>query len=130
MAGRDEARWAAMKEAVDLGNCPVRRILDHVAAKWTVLVLIELDAEPRRFSALARALPDISKRMLSQTLRDLQRDGLISRTVFDTKPPSVEYALTPMGRSLMAPLLGLVDWAAINSAPIFAAQEAFDVAAE
>ena len=118
--------WDA--EGFNPDNCPVRRILDHVAAKWTVLVLIELDAGPMRFSALARALPDISKRMLTQSLRDLQRDGLISRRVFDTKPPSVEYALTEMGRSLMGPVLGLVSWAEVNRAPIFEAQEAYDAA--
>lgn len=116
-------------QGADHTACPVRWILDHVAAKWTVLVLIELDAGPRRFNALARALPDISKRMLTQTLRDLQRDGLISRAVFDTKPPSVEYALTPLGASLMGPLFGLVRWADDHSAPIFAAQAAFDAAA-
>ncbi|MCB1331678.1 MAG: helix-turn-helix transcriptional regulator, partial [Maritimibacter sp.] len=89
-----ETTWreALDSQGLDLANCPVRRILDHVAAKWTVLVLLELDAGPRRFNALARALPDISKRMLTQSLRDLQRDGLIARAVFDTKPPSVEYA--------------------------------------
>lgn len=128
MRWNDPSRKDELAAFADLSDCPVRRILDHVAAKWTLLVLIELDTGPQRFSALARALPDISKRMLTQSLRDLQRDGLISRTVFDTKPPSVEYALTPMGRSLMAPLGGLVEWAAANSTPIFAAQEAFDAA--
>lgn len=116
-------------QVADHAACPVRQILDHVAAKWTVLVLLELDVGPRRFNALGRALPDISKRMLTQTLRDLQRDGLISREVFDTKPPSVEYALTPLGASLMAPLFGLVHWAETNRAPIFAAQADFDAAA-
>ena len=126
-----ETTWreALDSQGLDLANCPVRRILDHVAAKWTVLVLLELDVGPRRFNALGRALPDISKRMLTQTLRDLQRDGLISREVFDTKPPSVEYALTPLGASLMGPLFGLVHWAETNRAPIFAAQADFDAAA-
>ncbi|GKY90191.1 winged helix-turn-helix transcriptional regulator [Sinisalibacter aestuarii] len=118
--------WEAAGYTPD--NCPVRSILDHVAAKWTVLVLIELDAGPRRFSALARALPDISKRMLTQTLRELQRDGIISRQVFDTKPPSVEYALTALGQSLTEPLFGLVTWAELNREPIFAAQAAYDAA--
>lgn len=119
--------WEAQGFTPD--NCPVRSILDHVAAKWTLLVLIELNAGPMRFNALGRALPDISKRMLTQSLRELQRDGIISRTVFDTKPPSVEYALTEMGQSLMGPLCGLVDWAETNSAPIFAAQADFDATA-
>ena len=126
-----ETTWreALDSQGLDLANCPVRRILDHVAAEWTVLVLLELDAGPRRFNALARALPDISKRMLTQSLRDLQRDGLIARAVFDTKPPSVEYALTPLGASLMGPLFGLVHWAEAHSDPIFTAQAAFDAAA-
>lgn len=106
--------------------CPVRNVLDHLSAKWTLLVLIELEQKPMRFNALGRALPDISKRMLTQTLRDLERDGILSRVVFDTKPPSVEYALTEMGRSLMGPLMGLVEWAEVNMAPIQEAQNAYD----
>ncbi|MGH1367211.1 MAG: winged helix-turn-helix transcriptional regulator [Maritimibacter sp.] len=127
--GTDNRRemWEAMGFFPD--NCPVRRVLDHVAAKWTLLVLIELEQKPMRFNALSRALPDISKRMLTQTLRELERDGLASRTVFDTKPPSVEYALTDLGRSFMGPMMGLVDWAERNMSPIQKAQEAFDEAA-
>ena len=114
----------------DINNCPVRKILDHVAAKWTILILLELKHEPKRFNALARALPDISKRMLTQTLKDLQRDGLATRTVYDTKPPSVEYALTQTGMSLLDPMLALVSWAAENTAHINASQQAFDMAAQ
>ena len=109
-------------------NCPIRMVLDHVAAKWTLLVLLELQGKPMRFNALGRALPDISKRMLTQTLRDLERDGIVTREVFDTKPPSVEYALTDMGRSLMGPLLGLVDWAERHMDPIRDAQTVYDAA--
>ncbi|MBV7410219.1 helix-turn-helix domain-containing protein [Maritimibacter sp. DP1N21-5] len=118
--------WEAMGFVPE--NCPVRMVLDHVAAKWTLLVLLELQAKPMRFNALGRALPDISKRMLTQTLRDLERNGIVTREVFDTKPPSVEYALTGMGRSLMGPLLGLVDWAEQHMDPIRDAQMVYDAA--
>ena len=95
----------------DLVDCPVRDVLDRIGDKWSVLLLITLSDGPLRFSALRRAVPDISQRMLTQTLRDLQRDGLVDRTVHPTVPPSVEYALTSMGRSLLVPLSTLVAWA-------------------
>jgi len=85
-----------------------------------------LAAGPHRFSALHRAVPDISKRMLTQTLRDLERDGLIGRTVFPTKPPSVEYALTPLGATILEPLHVLVEWADHSHAAIREARSAFD----
>lgn len=110
----------------DIANCPVRHVLDHVAAKWTTLILAELAPGPRRFNALNRALPDISKRMLTQSLRDLERDGLISRQVFPTKPPSVEYRLTPLGESLLEPLGALIDWAAASAGQIALARAAYD----
>lgn len=108
----------------DLANCPVRHVLDHLAAKWTTLIILELEAGPQRFNALGRALPDVSRRMLTQSLRDLERDGLIARRVFPTKPPSVEYALTDLGRSLLPPLRGLLDWAEARAPEIAAARDA------
>lgn len=129
MADDRSARIAAWKDqGFDPANCPVRRILDHVAAKWTVLILIELHQGPRRFNELLRLLPDISRRMLTQGLRDLERDGILTRTVYETRPPSVDYRLTPLGSSLMEPLLALVDWASGNSNRIFAAQDDYDAA--
>lgn len=116
--------WQA--QGFDPSRCPVRRILDHVAAKWTVLILLELNEGPRRFNELLRTLPDISRRMLTQGLRDLERDGILLRTVFDSRPPSVEYRLTPLGQSLMIPLLALVDWASTHSERVFSAQDLFD----
>jgi DNA-binding HxlR family transcriptional regulator len=94
--------------------------------KWTVLILIVLGAKPRRFSEIHRAVPDISKRMLTQTLRDLERDGMVTRHVFPTKPPSVEYRLSPLGVSVLDPLAGLVEWAESNHARIQAARVQFD----
>lgn len=116
--------WAAQGFFPD--NCPVRKVLDHVAAKWTTLVLLELVDSPRRFNALGRLLPDISKRMLTQTLRELERDGIVRRQVFDTAPPSVEYSLTSLGQTLIPPLLGLVDWAEANQTTINSAQQTYD----
>ena len=120
------AEWQAM--GLDLHNCPIRSILDQVAAKWPVLILLEVHQEPKRFNMLLRAIPDISRRMLTQGLRDLEQNGLLTRTLFDTRPPAVEYALTALGRSLMDPLLALVDWAALNRAAVAEAHRLYDCA--
>ena len=110
----------------DAGGCPVRNVLDRIGDKWTMLVLMALAGAPRRFSELQRLTPDISKRMLTQTLRELERDGLVTRHVFPTKPPKVEYRLSTLGGSVMTPLGGLVEWADANFAAIRAARAAFD----
>lgn len=107
-------------------QCPVRGVLDRIGDKWSALMVIALAGGPKRFSALQRAIPDISKRMLTQTLRDLERDGLISRHVFPTKPPSVEYRLLPLGHSLLEPLTVLVGWADEHYGQIRKAREGFD----
>ncbi len=111
---------------MNAGACPVRDVMDQIGDKWSSLLLFALAARPHRFGELKRAVPDISQRMLTQSLRDLQRDGLISRHVFATVPPSVEYRLTPLGESLMPPLFGLMSWANANHARIRAARAAFD----
>lgn len=121
------ARWSS--NHFDLSTCPVRGVLDRLGDKWTTLCLITLSLRPHRFSELQRAVPDISKRMLTQTLRDLERDGLIARRVFPTKPPSVEYRLTPLGESLLGPLAALVSWAEDSQPRIATARAAFDAAA-
>lgn len=110
----------------DLADCPIRNVLDRLGDKWSTLILITLAGRAHRFGELRRALPDISQRMLTQTLRDLQRDGLISRTVFPTTPPSVEYALTPLGTTLLVPLRDLVRWADANRQAVETARRAFD----
>ncbi len=107
-------------------NCPVRDVLDRIGDKWSTLVLVTLANGPHRFSAVQRAIPDISKRMLTQTFRDLERDGLIARTVFPTKPPSVEYRLTPLGETILEPLTVLVRWADRSHAAIKNARSAYD----
>jgi len=120
--------WQA--RGFDAAACPVRNVLDRIGDKWTTLVLTALAAKPRRFNELHRIMPDISKRMLTQTLRDLERDGLATRHVFPTKPPSVEYRLSPLGQSVLAPLGALVEWADRNYATIREARARFDAAAE
>ncbi|OEC33947.1 transcriptional regulator, HxlR family [Pseudomonas cuatrocienegasensis] len=123
LAGRLQA-WRASDFGIS--QCPVRSVLDRLGDKWTTLTLIALAQQPQRFSALCRAVPDISKRMLTQTLRDLERDGLITRQVFPTKPPSVEYELTPLGESLLGPLTVLIAWAESHQAAIADARVRYD----
>ena len=112
--------------AMSMDDCPVRDVLDSVGGKWTSLMILGLAEGPRRFSQLRRFIPDISQRMLTQTLRDLQRDGYLTRTVYPTQPPSVEYALTPLGRSFLALLRSLVQWSTENHKAIRAARTAYD----
>ena len=94
----------------DPSDCPVRDVLDHLAGKWSTLVLLALEGGPLRFGALGRAVPQVSKRMLTQTLRYLERDGFLTRKAFPTKLPSVEYRLTAMGESFLVPLSTLLVW--------------------
>ncbi|WP_448232358.1 winged helix-turn-helix transcriptional regulator [Microbacterium lacticum] len=109
--------------------CGIRDILDRIGDTWSVLVTIQLRLHgPRRFGQLLRSVDGISQRMLTVTLRRLQRDGLITRTVLDTSPPQVEYSLTEIGRSLTNILKELVDWAATNRADIDAARTTWDQA--
>lgn len=112
----------------DAAQCPVRNVLDRIGDKWSTLILLALATGPHRFSALQRTIPDISKRMLTGTLRDLERDGLITRHVFPTKPPSVEYRMAPLGLSLLDPLAGLIAWADRSHADIVQSRARFDTA--
>ena len=111
---------------MSMDDCPVRDVLDSVGGKWTSLMILGLADGPRRFSELRRFIPDISQRMLTQTLRDLQRDGYLTRTVYPTQPPSVEYQLTPLGHSFLALLRTLVQWSSENHPAIRAARQAYD----
>ena len=91
-------------------DCPTRRVLDRIGDRWTVLVVGTLSHGPHRFSDIRRRVEGISQKMLTQTLRGLERDGLVTRTVYAEVPPRVEYALTDAGRTLCAPLKALEDW--------------------
>lgn len=108
------------------GSCPMRDVLDRVGDTWSLLVIINLQERPVRFNALRRAIEGISQRMLTVTLRSLERDGLVSRTVRPTTPPEVEYALTELGRSIAVPIGALGLWAAQNRDRLRAARDAFD----
>jgi DNA-binding HxlR family transcriptional regulator len=104
----------------------VREVLHRVGDKWSVLVVVLLRDGPRRFSVLKRAVDGISQRMLTLTLRGLERDGLVTRTLYPSVPPRVEYALTPMGRTLLQPISALATWAERHRVRIQAARDRYD----
>jgi DNA-binding HxlR family transcriptional regulator len=104
----------------------VSDVLARVGDKWSVLVVTRLGGAPLRFNELRRSIGGISQRMLTLTLRGLERDGLVTRTVFPTIPPRVDYALTALGRDLLQPVSALGDWALRNQAKIARAREQFD----
>ncbi len=108
-------------------SCPVRDVLERIGDKWSVLIMVELTHGPRRFGELSRSVDGISRRMLTRTLRLLERDGLVRRTVFATMPPSVEYRITPLGAGLAEPLEALAQWAVVNRDEVEAARAAYDV---
>lgn len=109
------------------GDCrAISEVLSRVGDKWTVLVVETLGSGPKRFNELRRALGSISQRMLTLTLRGLERDGLITRTMFPTIPPRVDYELTDMGRTLLEPVMALVNWANNNQLAIAEAHKRFD----
>ncbi|RWM23356.1 MAG: transcriptional regulator [Mesorhizobium sp.] len=110
----------------NIADCPVRDVIQGISNKWSSLLIMALAEKPYRFGELRRLVPDISQRMLTQTLHDLQRDGYVHREVFPTKPPSVEYSLTDLGRSMFGPLYQLLQWAELNHDAVRAARAAFD----
>lgn len=107
----------------------VSEVLARVGDKWSVLVVTRLGDGPRRFNELRRSIGGISQRMLTLTLRGLERDGLVTRTAFPTIPPHVEYALTPLGRDLLRPVSALGEWALRNQVKIERARSSFDARA-
>lgn len=108
-------------------ECPkISQVLARIGEKWSVLIIIMLSARTRRFSELKRSIGGVSQRMLTLSLRGLERDGLVKRTVFPVVPPRVEYELTPLGRSLHAPVSALGEWARAHLTEIDAARAAFD----
>jgi DNA-binding HxlR family transcriptional regulator len=109
----------------DEGNCPIREVLDRIGDTWSLLVIMNLQAGPVRFNALRRKIEGISQRMLAVTLRSLEADGLVTRTVTPTTPPQVDYALTEMGQSLAVPVAALGDWAVANRRSVRERQRSF-----
>jgi DNA-binding HxlR family transcriptional regulator len=110
-------------------RCPTRLVLDRLADKWALLILDRLQAGPVRFNHLRRDIHGISQKVLSQTLKKLERDGLVSRRVFATVPVTVEYSLTPLGHTLKETASALTHWAERNMDAVLAAQAAYDAAA-
>ncbi len=106
----------------------ISTLLSRIGDKWTVLVVTTLGEGPRRFNELRREIPSVSQRMLTLTLRNLERDGLVSRKVTPSIPPRVDYALTELGFSLQKPISALSQWALDNVETIHAAQAEFDAA--
>jgi DNA-binding HxlR family transcriptional regulator len=107
-------------------DCPTRQILDRVGDKWAVLILLLLRDEPLRFNQLRRAIEGISQKMLSQVLKSLERDGLVSRRAIATVPVTVEYSITTLGRTLAIAIDPLRDWAESHLKEVLAAQRRYD----
>lgn len=112
------------------GGQAVRAVLDRICDKWTMLIVATLDAGRMRFGELHRHVPGISQRMLTLTLRNLARDGLVSRTAHAEVPPRVEYELTPLGKSLIPPALALAGWAIEHLAQIQESRAVYDAPAD
>ena len=107
-------------------GCPVVEVIDHVAGKWSIGVIVAAADGPVRFTELERAVEGVSRRMLTLTLRKLERDGLLVRTVYPTVPPKVEYELTDMARELLETLQQLTAWAERHRVKISRCREAYD----
>jgi DNA-binding HxlR family transcriptional regulator len=107
-------------------DCPTRRVLDRVGDKWTVLLVLLLSEGPLRFSRLRASLGRVAPKVLTESLRRMERDGLVTREIFAEVPPRVEYSLTDLGRSLIEPISIISDWAEIHVNRIAAAQDAYD----
>jgi DNA-binding HxlR family transcriptional regulator len=110
-------------------NCPTRVILDRIGDKWTVLVVLLLRNGPLRFTELRAGIGSVAPKVLTQTLRRLERDGLVTREVFAEVPPRVVYGLTPMGESLLKPITAVSEWAEEHLPAISVAQQQYDATA-
>jgi len=107
------------------GGCPIREVLDRIGDQWSLLVLAALEPETLRFNVLLRRIGDVSKQMLSRTLRRLEEDGFVERTVYAEVPPKVEYRLTDLGRSFLEPMRALIHWADMHQPAVEAARAAY-----
>lgn len=117
---REPFQWDARED------CEVRQILDRIADKWSLLVVALLAERTMRFNELRREIDGISQRMLTVTLRNLERDGLVQRTLYPEIPPRVEYRLTPLGQTLLSTIQSLVEWTETHQEDIARARAAFD----
>jgi DNA-binding HxlR family transcriptional regulator len=107
-------------------NCPTRLILDRIADKWTVLIIGQLSSSTLRFNQLKRSIPGITQKMLTQTLKGLERDGIIVRKIYATVPPKVEYTLTKLGKSLIRVVEAIRIWAESHVKDILHSQVKYD----
>lgn len=107
-------------------NCPSRQVLDRIGDAWSVLIVGVLADGAQRYTELAQRIPSVSPKMLTQTLRGLERDGLVTRTVHAVVPPRVDYALTSLGRSLLGPVDALQQWAETHITDVIEARAAYD----
>ena len=107
-------------------NCPTQQILDIIANKWSVIVLYCLAYRPRRYGEIQQRIEGISQKVLTQTLRRLERHGLVDRRVLSEMPPSVEYSLTPLGRTLIEPLQAIAAWSRENFTTVATARDRYD----
>lgn len=125
---KEETASATQTPAWNVYNaaCPTRLVLNRIADKWTVLVVSSLNSGTKRFSQLQREIGGVSQKMLTQTLRGLERDGLITRTIYPTVPPKVEYSLTPLGRTLVGMLEAIRGWSEAHIEEVLAAQISYD----
>jgi DNA-binding HxlR family transcriptional regulator len=114
-------KWDAYNE-----RCPTRMVLDRIADKWTVLIVGALEEKTKRFGELRREVGGVSQKMLTQTLRGLERDGVVVRTVYASVPPKVEYSLTPLGRTLVRILEEIREWSEHNIENVLRARDDFD----
>jgi DNA-binding HxlR family transcriptional regulator len=123
---RAKAKTAAPRFNVYAAACPTRQVLNRLADKWAVLIIGRLDQSPLRFNQLRREVGGVSQKVLSQTLKNLERDGLVARRVFPTVPVTVEYAITPLGLTLRETLQAVGRWAEVHMNAVLAAQEKYD----
>ncbi|MFI7536528.1 winged helix-turn-helix transcriptional regulator [Streptosporangium sp. NPDC049376] len=121
MADSSSSRWNMLKSA-----CPTREILDRIADKWTMLVILSLGEETLRFTQLRARIEGVSQKMLTQTLRGMESDGLILRTVYPTVPVTVEYSLTPLGHSLAGTVDVVREWAYGHIGEILLARQEYN----
>lgn len=119
-------RGFRMKWDVYNEHCPTRVVLDRIADKWTVLIVGALEDRTKRFGELRREIGGVSQKMLTQTLRGLERDGIVARTVYATVPPKVEYSLTDLGRTLVRILEAIRDWSENNIEDVLKARTEYD----
>ncbi len=108
------------------GHCPTRMVLDRIADKWTVLIVGALENETKRFGELRKEIGGVSQKMLTQTLRGLERDGLVTRVVYASVPPKVEYSLTELGRTLVRILEAIRGWSEKNIEDVLKARDDYD----